>query len=132
MHLIVCIEDKDGLSFCGKRLSFDREVTGHILQVCSCSNLWMNRYSASLFPEAPVIVDESFMEKAGEGDYCFLENIPVPTNIPNLESVIVYHWNRRYPSTVKFPVEILEGRKVVQRVEFSGYSHDKITMERYQ
>ena len=132
MHLIVCIEEKGGLSFCGKRLSFDRELTEHIIKLCSGAKLWMNRYSAKLFPEEKIIVDEAFLENAGEGDYCFLENGPIPEEFRNFETIVVYAWNRRYPYTVKFPLEMLEGRKVVDAAEFPGYSHEKITMQRFQ
>ena len=132
MHLIVCLEENNGLSFCGRRLSSDREATSHILKMTAGSKLRMNPYSAALFPDREILVDEDFLEKAGEGDYCFLENTPVPDQFRNLESVIVYRWNRRYPSTVKFPVEMLTGREVVETVEFYGYSHENITMQRYR
>lgn len=132
MHLIVCIEEKDGMSFCGRRLSTDREVTAHILQTASGNKLWMNRYSAGLFPEQEIQVDEDFLNKAGQGDYCFLENTSMPADLSNVDSVFVYHWNRRYPSTIKFPRELLNGKELVETVEFPGYSHEKITLERYR
>ena len=131
MHLIVCIEEKDGMSFCGRRLSVDREVTAHILRTISGSQLWMNRYSSELYAEQEILIDEDFLYKAGAEDYCFLENSPVPADIGNVNSVLIYHWNRRYPSTVKFPRKLLDGKKLVETVEFPGYSHEKITMERY-
>lgn len=132
MHLIVCIEEKDGMSFCGRRLSFDREVTAHILQMSSGSKLWMNSYSSGLFADENVYVDEEFLTKAGQGEYCFLENIPVPEDAGNIESVLIYHWNRRYPSTLKFSRAVLTGKELEETVEFPGNSHEKITMERYQ
>jgi hypothetical protein len=132
MQLIVCVEENGGMSFCGRRLVFDREVTAHILQITSGKKLWMNRYSAGLFPEQEIVIDEVFLEKADQEDYCFLENTSIPEDLSNVASVIVYRWNRRYPSTVKFPRTFLDGKKLVETVEFPGYSHDKITMERYQ
>ena len=131
MHLIVCIDEANGMSFCGRRLSSDRLVTAHILNIASGGKLWMNRYSSGLFSKQDIIVDEAFWEKAGVGDFCFVENIPVPADTQKIESVIVYHWNRRYPSTVKFPAEILADREVVETIEFAGYSHERITMKRY-
>ena len=132
MHLIVCIEDKDGMSFCGRRLSFDRELTAHILEITAGSKLRMSPYSADLFPDRAILAEEDFLEKAETDDYCFLENTPVPEDSERIASIIVYRWNRRYPSTVKFPTEMLTCRELVETVEFPGYSHDKITMERYQ
>lgn len=132
MHLIVCVEDNGGLSFCGRRLSFDRVVTAEILRIASENKLWMNRYSSGLFTDQNVMVDEYFLQRAGKGEYCFLENIPVPDSLENIESIIVFRWNRRYPATVKFPIELLADRELVETVEFTGFSHKTITMERYQ
>jgi len=132
MHLIICIDDRNGMSFCGRRLSSDCVVSAHIVSITSGSKLWMNRYSSGLFSEQNIFVDEDFLEKAGNGEYCFVENIPVPSDVRNIESVVLYRWNRRYPSTLKFPIEILDGREIVETEEFTGHSHERITMERYQ
>lgn len=131
MHLILCIDERDGLSFCGKRQSRDRMVNDHILQLASGQKIWMSPYSAPFFEGNAVCADAHFLEKAGVGEYCFLEVDPLPENNENLESVILYHWNRTYPSTVKFPRSLLSGMNLVQREEFSGSSHETITMERY-
>lgn len=131
MHLILCIDDRDGLSFCGRRLSQDRELCAHMLRLTEGHNLWMNAYSARLFPDSEVLVDEECQHKADPGDYCFLETAPIPESCENLESVILYHWNRRYPSTVKFPRKLLESMHLVTTEEFPGSSHEKITMERF-
>ena len=131
MHLILCIDERDGLSFCGKRQSRDRMVNDHILQLASGQKIWMSPYSAPFFEGNAVCADAHFLEKAGAGEYCFLEVDPLPENNENLESVILYHWNRTYPSTVKFPRSLLSGMNLVQREEFSGSSHETITMERY-
>lgn len=130
MHLILCVDDKDGLSFCGRRLSQDRELTSHILRLTEGSKLWMSAYSAKLFPADRVLVDEDFQQKAGEGDFCFLETAPLMED-DHWESVILYHWNRNYPSTVKFPRNLLESMHLQDAEEFPGSSHEKLTMERY-
>ena len=43
---------------------------------------------------------------------------------------MLYRWNRRYPSDLKFDLP-LEGFTLRQRQEFAGYSHPKITEEVY-
>ena len=48
-----------------------------------------------------------------------------------INSVIVYKWNRQYPSDMKLDIEPSEGRVLVSSVEFAGYSHEKITKEVY-
>lgn len=131
MHLILCIDRRNGMSFCGKRQSSDRMVTEDILNITAGQRLWMSPYSAGLFPEGSVCVDPDFLSKAGQGDYCFLETTPLPSELSGLESVILYRWNRHYPSTVTFPVSILLPFVLNESREFSGNSHDTITMERY-
>ena len=131
MHLIVCLEEHDGLHFGGRRLSSDRLVTEHILRMSGGHNLWMNAYSAKLFSGAEVCVAEDFLEKAAIEDYCFLENSTMDGYTDKIRSVTVYRWNRRYPATVRFPVEILKSRQLVHTEDFPGNSHEIITVERY-
>lgn len=131
MHLIVCVDDRYGISFCGKRLSSDRQVVRSILQLTADKYLWVSPYSAALFPEGSVLIDEDFTGKARPEDYCFLETAPLPGDCSKFQSVILYRWNRHYPSTVKFPVTLLDTMTLQESVEFPGSSHEKITMERY-
>ena len=131
MHLIFCVDDKDGVSFCGRRLSRDREVYDHILRICAGHSLWTAPESAALFPEGTIHVDKDYLSKAGADDYCFLESLPPKEIWPKAESVILYNWNRHYPSTEKFPRECLLKMKINGKEEFPGNSHDKLTMERY-
>lgn len=130
MHLIVCIDQRDGMSFCGRRLSSDRTLTDYICKLTSESKLWMNAYSAKLFPETEVLVDESFLQKASKGEYCFAENTPLE-NLTDVESVTLCHWNRRYPSTEIFPRMLLANMHLVHTEEFPGNSHETLTIERY-
>ena len=131
MHLILCVDNRDGLSFCGRRLSQDRAVCAHILGLTADAVLWMSAYSQPLFPGADVRVDADFQRKAGPGEYCFLETTPLLDTYDNLESVVLYHWNRDYPATVKFPRKLLAPMHLVYTEEFPGNSHNTITMERY-
>lgn len=131
MHLICCIDDRDGLSFCGRRLSQDIELCAHMLRLTQGSTLWMSEYSAKLFAGSSILTDTDFQHKAGEGEYCFLETAPLLDTYENLESVILYHWNRSYPSTVKFPRKLLESMHLDETEEFPGSSHERITMERF-
>ena len=130
MHLIVCVDDRDGMSFGGRRLSSDRVLTEYILSLTSATKLWMNTYSAALFPQDKACVAEDFLCKAREGEYCFAENTALTDKL-SLESVTLCRWNRRYPFTQVFPRELMQGMHLEHIQEFSGNSHDKITVERY-
>lgn len=131
MHLIFCIDDRDGISFCGRRLSQDRELVDHMLQITADHRLWMSPYSSKLFPVGRVIADPAYLARAEIGDYCFVEKGPLPKTWENVESVTLYHWNRAYPSTERFPRDILEGMLLDATEEFPGHSHETITMERF-
>ena len=130
MHFIVCIDDRDGLSFCGRRLSKDRLLNEHMLRLTAGQKLWMSPYSGKMFSADQVLADENFLDKAQKGDYCFLET-DFPDSLEQVESVTVYYWNRSYPSTERFPRQLLGAMRLVCTEEFAGSSHEKITMERY-
>lgn len=130
MHLIVCIDSRDGMTFGGKRQSTDRRLAEYLLESTKHSKLWMNAYSAKLFDCDDICVDEDFLQKARQGEYCFLENAPLPVTL-DLESVTLCCWNRHYPSTQKFPRQILDRMHLESIIDFPGNSHEKITIERY-
>ncbi len=93
----------------------------------------MNTYSAAQFAETcDFSVAEDFLEKAAPEDYCFVENADIVPYAGRVAGVILYRWNRAYPSDVKFPVALFEDRwKLESTVEFAGSSHDLITREVY-
>ena len=131
MHLIVCVDDRDGISFCGRPLSRDRELNAHMLRMTQGRKLWTSPDTAALFPEGSVCSHRDFLVKAGKGDYCFAESVlPEPTAC--LESVTLYHWNRAYPSTVRFSRELIKDMRLVHTEEFPGSSHETITLERFE
>lgn len=131
MHLFFCIDERDGLSFCGRRLSQDRELISHMLNLTSGNQLWVHPYSANLFPAGSVLVDVDYLSKADVGAYCLVEKGPFPKVWQSVESVTLYHWNRAYPSTERFPRSLLANMYKEITEDFSGNSHEIITMERF-
>ena len=131
MRLIVCLDDRDGMSFGGRRLSSDREVCRHILQLTAGATLQMHPYSAKLFPEGSVCICQDIFEAAGENTWIFWETGSIPSQLPPVESVVIYRWNRRYPATQTFPKSLLQGLTLTETAEFPGNSHERITMQRY-
>lgn len=131
MILITCLEKNKGVMFNKRRLSKDSAVRQDIGRETKGKTLWMNSYSAEQFSENPEIsikADENFWNKAGKGEFCFLEG-DVPSE-DNIEKVIIYNWNRMYPSDVKFTMS-LDNWKLAETTEFAGSSHEKITKEVY-
>ena len=133
MKLILCLDDRDGMLFNRRRQSKDKAVYADILEMTAGSKLWMNGYSVSQFAPERIIVDEAFLEKAGEQDYCFLENADISAYADKVSRVIIYRWNREYPADVRFPAELFEHRwEKVSRDDFPGNSHECITREVYE
>ena len=50
--------------------------------------------------------------------------------VDRLDRLIVYRWNRHYPSDVRFPLELADFT-LQSSTEFRGSSHDLITREEY-
>ena len=133
MNLIVCVDDRNGMMFNGRRLSRDRVLREYLLEL-SGGKLWMNSYSAGQFESTEnLVVRENFLGETPEGEFCFLEDQPCPDCEDRLEQVILCKWNRTYPSDRKFDLPLGEhGWHCVSRKEFPGSSHDRITVEVYK
>lgn len=133
MNVIVAIDDKCGMMFNKRRQSKDSELRIDLLEEAGMSKLWMNAYSYEQFIEevgTNVCVDEDFVEKAESGDYCFVENLSLQEYENRIEKLIVYKWNRVYPSDLKFDINLSSGNwQMVSKEEFVGSSHEKITKE---
>lgn len=133
MNIIVCVDDTGGMLFNGRRQSKDRILRAQA-RLLAEEPLWMNSYSAKQFAEdgIPVVVEEAFLEHAPDDAWCFVENVDLTPVAGRIRKLAIYHWNRQYPSDVKFPLALFESRwKCVSTREFAGNSHDKITEEVY-
>ena len=131
MIVIVCVDDNKGMMFNHRRQSQDRKLREHILNMVSSSMLWMNSYSKKQFlDDRRVVVDEAFLEKATENEYCFIEDIDVAPYTDKVEKIILFKWNRNYPADTFFSMN-LSGWTLVESEDFAGDSHDKITKEIY-
>ena len=132
MILIACIDDDFGLSFNGRRQSRDKAVCADICSGLEGKRLWLSPRSAPLFEgmEADMFPCEDFAERCGSDEYCFLEFSYPSAMKSSTEKLIIYRWNRSYPSDIKFDISLEEWR-LEELKEFPGSSHDKITKEVY-
>ena len=146
MKIIVCVDNQNGMMFNHRRQSQDRVLRKRILELTGGKKLWMNAYSQKQFLQGnmpkeqeqsgqlgqsgQIQADEAFLEKAGPGEYCFVEDKDVVPYESRIEEVILCHWNRDYPADVFFEVDLSKWR-LEERKDFSGYSHEKITKEIY-
>lgn len=130
MQVIITVENRNGMLFNHRRVSRDQKVSERILAYCKEKKLWMNAYSAKLFENNPQIrVSETFLEQ--KDAVCFVEDQDVTPYLPEIDTIILFHWNRDYPADFFFTVDLSEWNRIHQE-EFAGKSHEKITMEVYK
>lgn len=130
MNIIVCLDDNLGMLFNKRRQSKDRRVLEDIAKFTN--EVWIQPFSKSIFEDSlyPMKVDEHFLDKAPQNTYCFVEANKVSPYIDKIEHIIVYKWNRKYPTDFKFDIS-LESWKMIEQKEFAGFSHEKITKQVY-
>ena len=129
MNIIICVDDNMGMMFNNRRQSQDRALRDRILEITKGKNLYMNSYSASQFTDSNnIIVDDNFLDKAQQRDYCFVENLDIRSYNSKIEKIIIYKWNRNYPWDFKFEIS-LDKFRLESAFEFQGYSHKVITEE---
>lgn len=135
MKIAVCLDDRGGMCFGGRRQSKDVCQREDLLELSAPGPLWMSAYSASQFDELPefITVDDAFLDKAQREDWCFVEREDVTSVADQITHVAIYRWNRHYPSDRKFPTELFSHRwHLASRREFPGKSHETITLEVYE
>lgn len=132
MNIILCLDDKNGIQFNRRRQSRDRVACDRMLELAEGSTLWMNAYSEKLFPAGQVKVDEDFLQKAGPGEYCFVEDDAFLRYFDKAEKVVIYRWNKVYPADMKIDSGVFGKKQLVQKSDFAGNSHERITEEIYR
>ena len=130
------------MMFNHRRQSQDRVLRKRILELTGGKKLWMNAYSQKQFLQVngnmskeqeqsgQIQADEAFLEKAGPGEPCFVEDRSVAPFAGRVERVVLYRWDRAYPADLYWDLS-LEGWTLARREEFPGFSHEIITKEVY-
>ena len=128
MILALCVDDRMGLSLKGRRLSKDSALREK-LWALSGGALRTSEYSARQFEQA-VYTGKDYLSGAKQGDWCFLENADYQNFADAIEKIVLFRWNRHYPSDLQFR---FPGKwRLVSSEDFHGTSHDKLTMEVYK
>ena len=135
MRLIVCVDERGGMTFNQRRQSRDRLLCEDVLSTVRKNNgrLYLAPYSEMLFaPSGGDVICScpDYLQRAGAQDFCFCERealLPYETEIREL---IVYRWNRHYPSDRKLELDLSRFR-LQESSEFAGSSHEIITKEVY-
>lgn len=135
MKLIVCLENNNGVIFNKRRVSSDRKVTQRVIELTWGKKLWISYYTQELFVDKDIkstliVISNSIFKKAGENDYVWIENI-MPKNLDDCSELIVFRWNRDYPSDLKFDFDFSDSFELSSAKIIKGNSHDEITEEHY-
>ena len=133
MKTIVCIDDKFGVSFDGKRQSRDRELIENLMGFTDGARVIISQKSASLFEGRQIEISDDPMGVAGDGDFVFCEGESLLPYLDKIDEMIIYKWNRTYPRDALLDL-IPErcGFKLIDSCDFVGSSHKKITREVYK
>jgi dihydrofolate reductase len=119
-----------------RRQSQDKLLRVSIKELVKGKTLFMNEYSYKLYKDINnenIIVSENYLDECENDNFCLVENKPLNNYIEKIDNIIIYKWNRIYPSDLYFDVDIKnEQWELIETEEFQGSSHEKITKETYR
>ena len=134
MTVIICVDDNGGVMFNSRRQSQDKILRAKVLSMLNGKQLLVSPYTAKQFfpdDQPHLHVSDNCYQEASLEDICFAED-----SLPNLSdhsllSIVLFKWNRVYPADRFFDTSALKSWNLISTEDFSGNSHEKITMEVY-
>ena len=131
MNIIICLDDNNGMMFNKRRQSQDRILRADLKEFIKDKDLYMNNYSYKLYKDIDngnIKVYENFLEQCTENDFCLVEDKLLNNYINKINNIIIYKWNRIYPSDLYFDINLTSNSwELLETKEFEGSSHEKIT-----
>lgn len=127
MTLYICLDDRNGLQFNNRRQSRDSAVLEDIRSQCA-GKLLIDPFSEKLIREVEI---PYVLPPETAVDY-FVEDIPAQEVLEKTSKIVIYRWNRHYPSDIRWEPDLESmGFALKETTEFPGTSHEKITREVY-
>lgn len=133
MVVIVCLDRTGGMMFNGRRQSRDKAVMERIQQICMGGTLWIAHGSYALchgLEQVHLAEDGMFLQKAENGEFCFVESGGLAPVAGRIEEIIAFYWNRDYPADTYLDLDLSKWKKGSVQ-EFPGSSHERITEVHY-
>ncbi|MFR4410204.1 MAG: ribonuclease Z [Clostridium sp.] len=131
MNIIICLDDNNGMMFNKRRQSQDRILRADLKEFIKDKDLYMNNYSYKLYKDIDngnIKVSENFLEQCTENDFCLVEDKLLNNYINKINNIIIYKWNRIYPSDLYFDINLTSNSwELLETKGFEGSSHEKIT-----
>ncbi len=135
MKVILCIDEKGGVRFHGRRLSQDRIQRADVLRRFGREQLFMKEETAALYADAEmerihrVIKWEPTIGKDG---WWVCEDLEFMKWKEQLQELVLYRWNRKYPSDEQLSLTLTLPLWSCQACDtFAGSSHPLIHVEHY-
>ncbi len=130
MTVALCICDRFGMLFNGRRQSRDRNQLADLAAIANGKTVYITPFSEKLFIgfEGNFAVSENpLCENDG---IAFIENMHLSEYKNEIDTLIIYRWNERYPADFSIDISPEDiGLKLSSSEDFAGYSHEKITRE---
>ena len=134
MTVIFCLDENKGMLFNNRRVSRDVMVFEDI-KTYLIGSLLINSFSEKLVAASNINFDffKDFVTKYDSDSYYYIENISVKENLDKIDRIIIYWWNRKYPSDFGLDFDPADyGFKSISTFDFVGKSHEKITREIFE
>lgn len=124
MKIILCLDDNNGMLFNNRRQSRDSVLTDDIFNDLKGERLNILPFSQQLFSSYESNVN-IVSDVEADGVY-FIENLDITPFLEDIDEIIVYRWNRVYPSDFSCNADFSQFT-VKSEAELQGSSHEKIS-----
>ncbi|WP_297720642.1 ribonuclease Z [Intestinimonas sp.] len=133
MLVFLCLDQKNGMAFHQRRQSLDRAIRADLLTAAAGRPVWMTPYSARQFtePEAVLRTSDAPLQETEREGLCFVEFPPLSAALDRIDTLVVYRWNRVYPTDQRLDLDLNTSFRLVSSTDIPGHSHEKITKEVY-
>ena len=134
MKVIICIDERGGVRFHDRRVSQDVAQRRDVIARYGKDGLLMRKETAALYAgetDALHVVDD-WEQGLGQDGWWVCEDTAFLRWEEQLEEVILYRWNRRYPSDEVLRLCLsLPLWRCVAVYDLPGKSHARIDVEHY-
>ena len=135
MTVFLCIDDRGGMLFNKRRQSRDSKLIADVCETVGDGILYVSDFSEMLFSESEcsVISIPAPLGMAKKDGFVFVENFHIGDFLENIDTLIIYKWNKKYP--YDFSLDVIPeqcGYTLTEKFDFCGSSHEKITKEIYK
>ena len=128
MTVYLCLDDRGGMLFNKRRLSRD---AAQLADMAAEGPLTIDAFSEKLLLSANIPYTLADGELPADAHF-FNEARRPETLLPLAEKLVIYRWNRHYPSDVRWEGQPADfGFTLTETLEFPGKSHEMITKEVY-